>query len=52
MGEFDVDLKWVPNGAPKGLIVHVQGDYAMSPDTNFVDGGNFFYFQTMVTYTY
>lgn len=52
MQEFDVDLKWVPNGAPKGLIVHVQGDYAISPATNFVDGGNFFYFQTMVTYTY
>jgi hypothetical protein len=52
MQEFDVDFKWVPHGAPKGLIVHLEGDYAISPANNFVDGGNFFYFQTMVSYAY
>lgn len=52
MQEYDVDFKWVPHGAPKGLIIHIEGDYAISPATNFVDGGNFFYFQTMVSYAY
>lgn len=50
--EYDLDIKWVPNGAPKGLILHWEADYAVAPVTDIVNGGNFFFMETIATYTY
>lgn len=50
--EYDLDIKWVPNGAPKGLILHWEADYAVAPPTDLVNGGNFFFMETIATYTY
>ncbi|MDD3265748.1 MAG: hypothetical protein PHC75_01030 [Burkholderiales bacterium] len=50
--EYDFDFKWVPNSGPRGLIVHFEGDYALAPKTNSMDGGSFIYMETMLSYTY
>lgn len=50
--EYDVDFKWVPNGAPKGLIMHLMGDYATAPQSNIVNAGDFLFIEAITTYTY
>ena len=50
--EYDVDLKYVPMMGPRGLIVHLEGDYATAPNTNYVNGGDFLFIEGIVTYTY
>lgn len=50
--EYDVDIKWVPNGAPKGLILHWEADYAVAPASDTINGGYFFFMETMASYTY
>ena len=43
MQEWDLDIKWVPEGAPRGLIVHWEADYATAPTSDLVNGGDFFF---------
>lgn len=50
--EYDVDLKYVPETGPKGLILHLEGDYATAPTTDIVNGGNFLFIEGIVTYNY
>lgn len=50
--EYDVDLKYVPEAGPRGLIVHLEGDYATAPTSDLVNGGNFLFIEGIITYNY
>ncbi len=52
MQEWDLDIKWVPEGAPRGLIIHWEADYGIAPSSDLVNGGDFFFMQTILSYNY